>query len=200
MKPIDLTNQKFGKLKVLYRLKYSKTAHTYLWLCQCDCGNIIEVSGNNLRSGHTKSCGCLKLEKQITHNLSKTRLYSIYNNMKARCYNPKNPYFYNYGGRGISICDEWLNDFCSFYNWAVNNGYDSSLFIDRINNNGNYEPNNCRWVTPKENSNNKRNNKYILYKGETHTIAQWAEILEINAHTLRNRMYRNLTFEQAINQ
>ena len=119
--------------------------------------------------------------------------------MKARCYNANNPYYYNYGGRGISICDEWLNDFSSFYNWAVNNGYKDTLFIDRINNNGNYEPSNCRWVTPKENSNNKRNNIYIAYKGETHTMSQWAEILQMSESTLRNRMYRNLTFEEAIN-
>lgn len=198
MKPIDLSGKQFGKLLVLSRSEYSKTAHAYLWNCQCECGNIVKVSGNNLKNGHTKSCGCLKIKKQKTHELSDTRLYNIFYNMKSRCYNTKNPYFYNYGGRGITICNEWLNDFTAFYNWAITNRYKDNLQIDRIDVNGNYEPTNCRWVTIIQNSNNKRTNRYETYMGETHTIAEWAKILGINKSTLYNRLTRH-SFVEAIN-
>lgn len=198
MQAIDLTGKKFGKLTVLKKLNYSKSGHSYYWECKCECGKIIKVSANNLKSNHTKSCGCYKSEKAQTHKHSKTRLYNIYYNMKSRCYNTKNPYYYNYGGRGVIICDEWLNDFETFYNWAMNNSYKENLTIDRIDVNGNYEPNNCRWITIRENSNNKRNNHFETYNGETHTIAEWARILGINNSTLNNRLTRH-SFIEAIN-
>ena len=193
---IDLTGKHFGYLTVLKKCEYSKTSHTYLWECQCVCGNITKINGNNLKSGHTISCGCKK--GKTTHGKHDTRLYCIYYNMKQRCYNSKTKWFKNYGGRGITICQEWLDDFMNFYNWAIDNGYKDNLTIDRIDVNGNYCPENCRWVDKITQANNTRNNRYETYNGETHTIAEWAIILGINSSTLRNRLTRH-SFIEAIN-
>lgn len=117
-----------------------------------------------------------------------TRLYSIYNNMLTRCYNSNSRSFAYYGGRGITICDEWLHDFQAFYNWAISHGYRDDLTIDRIDVNGNYEPNNCRWVTRAEQNRNTRQNHFITYNGETRTLREWANILNINYSTLISRI------------
>lgn len=188
----DLTGEKFGNLTVLRRLNYCQTGHTYLWECKCDCGKITIVRGGNLRTGHTISCGCKK--GLIKHNKWDTRLYHIYNNMKQRCNNPKNVWYKNYGARGIKICDSWQNDFMSFYNWSINNGYSDELSIDRIDVNGNYEPLNCRWVTKLIQQNNMRRNKLITYKNKTHTVAEWEHILKLPHNYIRSRLRSN-TFE-----
>ena len=193
--PIDLTGQKFGYLTVLKRLNYSKTGHTYLWECKCDCGNITIVRGSNLRTGHTISCGC---KKGLTkHNKWNTRLYRIYYNMIQRCNNPKNYWYKNYGARGIKICDDWLNDFMNFYNWSVKNGYNEELTLDRINVNGIYKPSNCRWVTRLIQQNNTRKNKLITYKNETHTSPEWERKLNLPPRYISNRL-RNNTFEDIL--
>ena len=123
----------------------------------------------------------------IKHGKYHTRLYNIYRGMKDRCYYKSHNRYNYYGGRGISICGEWLNDFMAFYTWAIDNGYDDNLTIDRIDVNGNYEPCNCRWLTPKEQSNNRRSNVYLTYNNKTQTIKQWAEELGINYKCLWKR-------------
>lgn len=127
-----------------------------------------------------------------------TRLYRIYNNMKSRCYNSRFPSYKNYGGRGISICPEWLEDFIVFRDWAIDNGYRDDLSIDRIDNNGDYEPNNCRWVTPYVQSNNTRRNHYITLAGKTLTLKEWADHFGISEKTVRDRIKRGWDIESAL--
>lgn len=157
MKMIDLTGQRFGRLVVLgLAEKHDFQTREKVWECQCDCGNRILVRGYSLRHGVTKSCGCLSVETTIkrsvgneytkTHGLAGSRIYKIYYAMRARCYNPKRWNYDKYGGRGIRVCDEWMSDFMNFYEWAMASGYDETKSIDRIDPNGNYEPQNCRFT------------------------------------------------------
>ena len=167
MRFIDLTGQRFGKLTVIKRSEnkeYQNCRQTHVqFLCQCDCGNKVVVTSNNLRTGHTQSCGCEKIQLVVNrskkHGMTNTRLYGVWNTMRQRCLNPNNHKYKNYGGRGIKVCDEWLHDFMAFYDWSMDNGYKPGLTIDRINNDGNYEPNNCRWTTMKVQNNNRRKRK-----------------------------------------
>ena len=192
MKVKDLTNQKFGKLTAIKSISKTKSG-SYIWLCKCDCGNSINVSQSNLNRLHTKSCGCLKLEiihrKGINakHSMTGTRLYHIWQSMKRRCYGKEEIKVKNYSNRNIIVCDEWKNNFQKFYEWAMANGYNDNLSIDRIDNNGNYCPENCRWANAIQQANNRRNNKYYENNGEIHTIREWCEILGININTAKNR-------------
>lgn len=165
--------------------------NTY-WLCKCECGNETIVSAQHLKNGHTKSCGCLHTERftlsHTSHGLAKHPLYKIYKGIKERTTKEYNKSYKYYGDRGIKLCDEWENDFKSFYNWAMENGYKKGLTIDRIDVNGNYAPNNCRFVSQKVQQNNRRNNHEITYNSETHTIAQWADILGMKYSTLYERL------------
>lgn len=134
----------------------------------------------------------------ITHGKSNTRLYRIYKTIKTRCYNSNSKSYNDYGGRGVKVCNEWLNDFNTFYDWAMSNGYQDNLTIDRIDVNGNYEPNNCRWATPKQQANNTRRNNYITYKNKTYTITQWSEILNIGQSVLSHRFMSNWDIEELL--
>lgn len=170
---IDLSGRKYGKLTVIKKMGYKGKKIT--WLCKCDCGKEKIVLGHCLRDGITKSCGCLLHEHNKTHGLSNTNLYKIYCGMKSRCYCKTNKKYKSYGGRGITMCDEWLNDFKAFYDWSMVNGYSEKLTIDRIDVDGNYEPSNCRWATLKEQDNNKRLDKLYTYNGKTMSARDWCK-------------------------
>jgi hypothetical protein len=190
---IDIEGQRFGRLVV--KRFHSTINGVTRWECECDCGNSSIVYSNNLRRGITKSCGCIHKEKSketaTKHGLSETSIYRAHYAIKQRCLDENNYCFKNYGGRGITICEEWLDDdngLINFYNWALSNGYSEGLTIDRIDNNGNYEPSNCRWATMKQQQNNKRNNHIIDFNGEHKTITEWARELGMNKRTLRTRI------------
>ena len=157
-----------------------------------------------MTNGHTKSCGCLHSEKSraasITHGETNSRLYHTWCGIKARCLNPNNPKYKNYGGRGITVCGDWEQSYESFRDWSLNNGYAENLSIDRIEVNGNYEPSNCRWVDNFIQANNRTDNFVIEYNGEIHTVHEWAVIAGISAINIRNRI-KNLgwTAEKALN-
>lgn len=189
----DLIGQKFGRLTVIKRVENSKNGSTR-WLCRCECGNEKIVLSSHLKSHKIQSCGCLFKEKLIQRNLihgkTNTKIFKVWQGIKNRCFNKNSDKYIYYGGRGISICQEW-QEFLPFYNWAINNGYKDNLTIDHINVNGDYEPSNCRWVTVKEQANNKQNTVYITYNGETHTIPEWSRITKINKRTLYTRYYRD---------
>lgn len=161
-----MIGKRFGRLTVIEESSIRKNATIY-WICKCDCGTVtVPLNGTSLRNGTTKSCGCLSvdrlLERNHVHGMCKprTRLYTIWDNMKQRCGNSNRKEFKNYGGRGITVCDEWKNSFQAFYEWSIANGYADDLTIDREDVNGNYEPSNCRWVTLQEQQKNRRNNTH----------------------------------------
>lgn len=202
MKKIDRTGERYGNLTVLYE-SYKKCGHNAVWHCRCDCGKEVDVVAYNLSNGNTRSCGCLQKrvasDTHKTHGMKNTRLYQIWIGMKDRCNNPSNKRYDRYGGRGISVCEDWQEDFIKFYNWAIDNGYQESLTIDRIDLNGNYGPNNCRWATWREQANNTSRNVSIELNGENHTLSEWADIYGINAKTLYTRIFQlGWDFEEAL--
>lgn len=186
----DLTGERFGRLTVIERKGSVKKRA--LWLCQCDCGNTTLVTTNSLKTGNTQSCGCYRLERDVevntTHGGTGTRLYNIWNGIKSRCSNPNDTCYQHYGARGITVCDEWKNDFSSFRKWALENGYADNLTIERKDVNGNYEPNNCCWITLVQQGYNKTNSVLITRNGETKTMTEWARIFGIPYKTISYRL------------
>ena len=193
----DVSGKKFNKLTALHRLHNTKGKTK--WLCVCDCGNFAEVILSDLQLNKTKSCGCLKYESNKTnHGKIQKPLYKTWQNMKQRCYNSNNKSYNNYGGRGIAVCSEWLNDFQAFYNWSVVNGYKNGLQIDRIDVNGDYEPNNCRYITAKENSNNRRNTKLYTIDNSTKPLSEWCNTQNLNYCTVWRRIRHGWSIRRAL--
>lgn len=196
----DLTGKRFGKLVVLERADNTISPcgqPQTQWKCRCDCGNVIAVRAQLLKSGKTKSCGCnISTQKRLSH----TRLYHIWQKMISRCQNINDQAYERYGGRGIKVCHEWQgeNGFQNFYEWSMKNGYAKNLTIDRKDNNKGYSPDNCRWATMKEQQNNRRNNNLLDLDGERHTIAEWSEITGINAATIRSRLKRGWSIKDTL--
>ena len=161
MKAIDMTGKRFNRLTVIGRGANSSQGKA-MWICECDCGNIVTVCGCNLRNSHTQSCGCLQCEQTSkasrTHGMTRTRIYHVWKQMRQRCLNPNHRRFGDWGGRGITICQEWQDSFEAFYDHVSQlPHFDEARYsLDRKNNDGNYEPGNVRWASPKEQSNNRR--------------------------------------------
>jgi len=188
----DLTGQKFGRLIVISIQPRNNKREKIKWICNCDCGNKnINIRGSDLITGKIQSCGCLRIESITKHGKYNTKLYKVFQNMKSRCLNKNNPTYTYYGDRNIKICSKWLdveNGFINFYNWAIDNGYHEGLSLDRIDNNGNYSPENCRFVTKKEQSRNTRNNVYLTFNGKTQLKSDWCNELNIVNKTLDYRL------------
>lgn len=197
---IDETGNRYGRLTVLYRVEGCSGTK---WMCKCDCGNYVEVFASALRTGKTRSCKCLLSEstkdRATKYKIHNKRLYRIWYHMILRCENRNDIQYKNYGERGIKVCKEWQG-FDNFAEWAINNGYKERLTIDRINVNGNYEPENCRWATMKQQLNNTRTNVFITSNGLTKTLTEWSEYYNIDSKKLKRRLDNNVPFEEAVEE
>ena len=186
----DLIGKKINQLMIIELLPYMQ-GHGRRCVARCDCGTVKEYIIDNIKRGRTVSCGCHRVEvskaKNYIHGESHLPLNNRWKGIKQRCYNPRCGCYKYYGARGIRMCDEWRNDYTAFRDWALSNGYKEALQIDRIDNDGNYEPSNCRWVTPSENMLNRSDNVFLTVGNSTRTLSEWANILEMSSDTLRLR-------------
>lgn len=189
----DLTGKKYGRLTVI-GLSPKKSGRKSFWVCKCECGNEHIVRSDSLKSGNVQSCGCLKeeqdkdnLTKNHRHKESHTHLHDTWLRMKYRVSNRNDE---RYGGRGITMCDDWFNSYESFRDWAKRNGYDENLTIERVDVNGNYEPNNCTWIPFAEQANNRTTTIWVEWGGRKQNITQWAKELDFNRTTLYDRYHR----------
>lgn len=189
----DITGKRFGRLVAMKLVDFKNGAR---WLCKCDCGETKIVTLKNLESGNTKSCGCYNLEclsARATHGDSETHLYKEWTRIKDRV-----DHRTDYISKNITMCEEWRNNYETFKEWALSHGYDKDLSVDRINNAKGYSPDNCRWADSTTQNRNKDNNILLTYKGETHVISEWAEILNVNYGTFYSRIRRGWSIEKAI--
>jgi hypothetical protein len=195
----DMIGKRFGLLTVLEKAEQRNSRGLNCYICQCDCGNKVTVCGRDMTRGHTQSCGCLRKNiahnRLVKHNGCGSRLYSIWKSMNSRCNNENTNYYKHYGGKGVKICDSW-KDYAVFKEWALANGYNDNLTLDRIDFNGDYCPENCRWLTMKEQSNNRSSNHRITYKGMTKTISEWAEYFGLSYGAMSSRVYSGWSMER----
>ena len=204
-KLIDLTGQQFGKLTVISRAE--NIGKKAAWLCRCDCGKHKTVTGSNLKQGNVQSCGCMwkdvvpqnNKELNTRHGESHSKLHKAWCNMRYRCYNPSCDCYADYGGRGITVCDEW-GSYEAFRDWSLANGFAENLSIDRIDNDKGYSPDNCRWVPMKTQANNKRKSNCLTMNGETKTIAEWSEVTGIGWTTIKERLKHGWSVERALTE
>ena len=196
VKPED----RYGRVTILREVAQRRNHERY-FLCVCDCGKEWEVALSTLTAGETTSCGCLRRERFIdgleSHGQARTRLYFTWTSMKQRCLNEGHPSYGHYGGRGIAVCEEWLA-FEPFYAWATASGYRDDLTIERVDNDGNYEPTNCAWIPQGQQSNNTRRTRMVAFRGERKNVAGWAAHLGINPDTICGRIYRGWDVERAL--
>lgn len=200
-KLIDMTGKRYGMLEVIGRAPRRGKQGTF-WECKCDCGNTTIVSSSGLKRG-TRSCGCLKgivsKQRSTTHGMTKSKLYYCWSNVKQRCCCETNKAFKNYGGRGIKMCEDWKNSFESFARWAASAGYKEGLTIERIDVNGDYCPENCKWISLSDQATNRRSNIVVDYNGESHCLSEWCEMYDVDYYLVYNRMHKNhWSFERAI--
>lgn len=198
---LNLINKKFGRLTVV-DLAYIKNQSTF-WSCLCDCGKVVIKKASYLTTGDTRSCGCLKSEelskRNSKHNLYKHPIYNVWKNMKNRCYRINNKQYSNYGGRGITVCEEWKKDFLSFFTWANENGYKNNLTIDRIDVDGNYCPENCRFIPLSEQQKNKRNTIIIEYMNMKYTISEFSQLTSKSYDSIYRKIQKGMSPEEIIN-
>lgn len=194
----NLIGQSFGRLTVIAEGKTRESDNKrkrYYWLCQCSCGSQPkEINQNSLLSGEIISCGCYHSEHNheygFKHGMSHTRIYTIWSGMIQRCCNPNAKNYPRYGGRGVTVCGEW-KEFKKFYEWSKISGYSDNLTIERLDNNGNYCPENCTWITKQKQMRNTRRNHYIKYNDEELTLTEWARKFDMNVETLRYQVNHN---------
>lgn len=198
---IDLKGKKFGHLTVKEYIGTDKHNNAK-WLCQCDCGNECEAISPALKQGKKMSCGCVSYKGEnngmYKHGKSNTRIHKIWDGIKYRCNNQNATGYKNYGGRGIGVCHEWESSFESFYKWAMSNGYNDDLSIERIDYNKGYCPENCKWIPLGEQPRNRRNTRTLTYNGITKTFQEWADDIGIKYATLYSRYRKGWSVEQVL--
>lgn len=197
-KIIDISNQTFHRLTALHPVGRD-SSNTTLWLCNCTCGSVTEVTVTNLRSGRIKSCGCLQVESSTTHGKTGSPEYAAWGSMIGRCYNAKNPRFSLYGGRGIVVCDLWRSSFPDFFA-SMGPRPTPKHSLDRIDVNGPYSPENCRWADQKTQCRNRRSNVRHSFDGKSLTLAEWSELLGVKEITLRKRISSGMTNDRVFSQ
>ena len=199
----DMTGKRVGRLVVIEKAESDKRGKAR-WLCQCDCGNTVVVNGDSLRNNRTNSCGCLKNDlssmRNKTHGMYNTKLYRVYRAMLNRCNRPKDNSYKNYGEREITVCNEWLSNFQTFYDWAISNGYKDGLTLERKDVNKGYSPDNCCWIPKSDQSRNRRSNHPITYKGETKLLVDWSKEYGISIKLLSRRLRDGWDIERALNE
>lgn len=188
---------RYGKLTIIKEIEIAD-GQPSRFLCKCDCGNESIVRGDTMRRGGARSCGCIGPAKRTIHGMSREPLYNIWTTMKARCLSTKSKAYPIYGKRGITICDEWKENYPQFKKWAIEQGYKKGLTLERIDNNGPYNPQNCTWASRTIQANNRRNNRLISFNGKTLTMAQWSKRTGIKQHTLRRRIVAGWPIDEAL--